>query len=66
MSIEGSAIAPIAAGDRPASLGVCLRWLPVWLPGISLLSLRKQARRLTADITVSSPGTGRRHRDALL
>ena len=25
--------ATIVAGGRPVSLGVCLRWLPVWFPG---------------------------------
>ena len=30
--LTGNLPAPIVAGRRPVSLGVCLRWLPVWLP----------------------------------
>jgi hypothetical protein len=30
--LTGHLAAPIIAGRRPVSLGVCLRWLPVWLP----------------------------------
>jgi len=26
--------APIVAGRRPASVTACLRWLPIWLPGV--------------------------------
>src|SRR5438876_1034181 len=41
--------APTVAGRGPASPSICRRWLPVWLPGISLASLtfgpdRKQYR----------------------
>jgi hypothetical protein len=30
--LTGNLLAPIVAERRPVSLGVCLRWLPVWLP----------------------------------
>ena len=30
--LTGNLPAPIVAGRRPVSSGVCLRWLPVWLP----------------------------------
>jgi len=30
--LTGHLPAPTVPGRRPASLGVCLRWLPVWLP----------------------------------
>jgi len=31
--LTGHLGAPIVSGRRRVSLGVCLRWLPVWLPG---------------------------------
>jgi hypothetical protein len=30
--LTGHLTAPIVPGRRPVSPGVCLRWLPVWLP----------------------------------
>jgi len=35
----------MVAGERSQSLGICLRWLPVWLPKIWLASLIKIIRQ---------------------
>jgi hypothetical protein len=41
--MKGQLAASIVAGRVPKSLGVWLRWLPVWLPEIWLALLRDGA-----------------------
>jgi len=52
--------APIVAGRRPVSPGVCLRWLPVWLPHNSVSC----AKKLSHDLAKESGLARRRNQSA--
>jgi hypothetical protein len=52
--LKGQLAGVIVAGSRCASPGVCLRWLPVWLPNLLSFANGPGAARTISDETYQS------------